>query len=75
MRAMKAPASLRICADSPDPSLLADKIRTEIYCTGLCLFALIMLHYVSIRLNMVVLMVLHWINLRAAFPSGNLGGV
>ena len=35
MREAKALASLRICADSPEPSLLADTMRTgtELSCT------------------------------------------
>ena len=37
MRAAKALASLHICADSPEPSLFADVISTEITCTGLYL--------------------------------------
>ena len=55
MQAAKALASLRICADSPRPSLLADAISTEISCTGpnfiryyinrlkVCLFVLLFL--------------------------------
>ena len=34
MRAAKALASMRICADLSEPSLLADMLSTEIYCTG-----------------------------------------
>ena len=36
MRAVKALASLRVCAASPELSLLADVIRTEISCAGSC---------------------------------------
>ena len=34
MQAAKALVSLRICADSPEPSLLADKISTKLLCAG-----------------------------------------
>ena len=34
MRAAKAMASLCICTDSPEPSLLADPISTKISCNG-----------------------------------------
>ena len=34
IRAAKALASLRICTDSSEPSLLTDAISTEIICTG-----------------------------------------
>ena len=34
MQADKAVASLSICTDSPEPSLLADAKCTEISCTG-----------------------------------------
>ena len=34
MQAPKAQASLRICADSPEPSLLDDAISTKIACAG-----------------------------------------
>ena len=35
MRAAKALASLRICTDSSEPSLLVGAISTEISCTGI----------------------------------------
>ena len=34
MQAAKALASLRICVDSPEPSLLSDLMSTQISCTG-----------------------------------------
>ena len=53
MRVARTQASLRIWADSPDPSLLADAISTEISCTGLQYIHVCVLHVQNIQIKYV----------------------